>query len=289
MGRKSKTGRGEQKGQGTVANGGKQIVPQSADAKKTRNINVLQGIAPLELSQAGIDHTPIRRNLISRDENCLAQSSGKSSWADMVEEEVAEEAGLGKSQNSMNSWSKVIGPIPTTEGFDLCREEVIGQNVKITIDDIKDEVEYCSSAVICYVLGSNPPLSVMDGYFRIIWGNMGIDKVTLVNKGVFLVRFQTEESEIKTVEEGVQDIGMKKETINRIPIWIKLMGLDIKYWGKSSLTKIAGMAGKPLKANRATTQKEQLTFARILIEMSINQQYPSRIMFENEYEKIIEQ
>lgn len=42
----------------------------------------------------------------------------------------------------------------------------------ITIDgDDIQEVEYWSSAVICYVLGANPPLNVMDGYFRRIWEN----------------------------------------------------------------------------------------------------------------------
>lgn len=100
--------------------------------------------------------------------------------------------------------SKVVGPIPTTEGFNLCSEEVTGQNVKITIDDIKEKVKYQSSVVICYVLGSSPPLTVMDGYFHRIWENKGIDKVSLVNKGVFLVRFQTGKSKIKTIEEGSQ-------------------------------------------------------------------------------------
>ncbi|KAK6775973.1 hypothetical protein RDI58_026977 [Solanum bulbocastanum] len=43
------------------------------------------------------------------------------------------------------------------------------------MDDIRDEVEYM--AVICYVLGSNPPQSVMKGYFKRIWKGMGIDKI----------------------------------------------------------------------------------------------------------------
>lgn len=49
------------------------------------------------------------------------------------------------------------------------------------------------------------------------------------------------------------------------------------------------MVGNPLKADIATTHKEQLTYARILVEVSVNQQYPSRVMFENEHENIIEQ
>ncbi|XP_019225380.1 PREDICTED: uncharacterized protein LOC109206958 [Nicotiana attenuata] len=212
-------------------------------------------------------------------------------------------ATIGRKEDKEIDVAFPVGPIPQTEGFDLSSEELTYQNVKITIDDIKDKVGYWKSAVICYVLGSNPPLVVMDGYFKRIWGYRGIDKATVVNKGVFHVRFQSEEARNRTVEEGVQmfdkkpigikpwkqDIDMKKETIDRIPIWIRLIGLDIKYWGKSALTKIAVMVGKPLKADSATSQKERLTFARILVEVSINQQYPSTIMFENEYGKIIEQ
>lgn len=49
------------------------------------------------------------------------------------------------------------------------------------------------------------------------------------------------------------------------------------------------MVGKPLKADRATTNKERLAFARVLDEVSINQQYPKQVMFENEVGKIIKQ
>lgn len=53
--------------------------------------------------------------------------------------------------------------------------------------DIKDEVEYWLTTVVCYVLGSNPPQVVIDGYFRRIWGGLRIDKVAQLNMGVFMV------------------------------------------------------------------------------------------------------
>lgn len=46
------------------------------------------------------------------------------------------------------------------------------------MEDIKDEIVYWKSIVICYVLGSNPPLPVLDDYFRRIRGSLGIDKVS---------------------------------------------------------------------------------------------------------------
>ncbi|XP_019246318.1 PREDICTED: uncharacterized protein LOC109225967 [Nicotiana attenuata] len=171
------------------------------------------------------------------------------------------------------------------------------------MEDIKEEIEYWSNAVICYVLGSNPPPVVINGYFHRIWGKLGIDKVAQVNKGVFLVRFTQAESRMKVLEDEVQmfdkkpviikpwtpDVDTRKELFSTVPIWIRLPGLDIKYWGKNSLTKIAELVGKPLKADRATTWKERMTFARVLVEVTLDQPYPQSIMFENEIGKIIEQ
>ncbi|XP_019254992.1 PREDICTED: uncharacterized protein LOC109233561 [Nicotiana attenuata] len=72
-------------------------------------------------------------------------------------------------------------------------------------------------------------------------------------------------------------------------MWIRFIGLDIKYWGQAALTKLAGLVGKPLKADRATTQKERLTFARVLVEVKPHQSYPNTIMFEDEKGRIVEQ
>ncbi|KAH0776180.1 hypothetical protein KY290_007591 [Solanum tuberosum] len=72
---------------------------------------------------------------------------------------------------------------------------------------------------------------------------MGRGKQLRVNKGVFLVRFHCQESRSKVVESGVQmfdqkpvvvkpwrpEIELNKEVIEKVPIWIRLVGLDIKY------------------------------------------------------------
>lgn len=93
----------------------------------------------------------------------------------------------------------------------------------------------------------------MEGYFQRIWRKVGIDKIAHVHRGVFLVRFYQAKSRIKVIEEGVQmfdrkplvvklwqpDMEVIKETIDKIPMWIRLMGLYIKYWRQGALTKIA--------------------------------------------------
>ncbi|KAH0745897.1 hypothetical protein KY285_007554 [Solanum tuberosum] len=143
----------------------------------------------------------------------------------------------------------------------------------------------------------------MEGYFNRIWKGMRIEKIVQVNRGVFLVRFHCQESRSKVVESGVQmfdrkpvvvkpwrlEIKLKKEVIEKVPIWIRLVGLDIKYWGENTLTKIAGLVGNPLKAGTTTTNKVRLTYAKVLMVMPLNKEYPTGEMFENEVGKIVEQ
>ncbi|XP_009610985.1 uncharacterized protein [Nicotiana tomentosiformis] len=168
--------------------------------------------------------------------------------------------------------------------------------------DIKDEIIYWRSAVIYYVLGSNPPQTVMEGYFKRVRGALGIDKIAQVIRGIFIVRFHSMENKEKVVEEGIRIFDKKpivvkpwrhvirldKQVVDKIPVWIRLMNLDIKYWGQNTLTKIAGMIGNPLKADRTTTQKERLQYARILVEVEPNQMYRDMVMFENECGVIID-
>lgn len=70
----------------------------------------------------------------------------------------------------------------------MAEDESLGKTIGIIeAEDVKSEVDYWSTAIVCYVLGANPPYAVMNGYF---WGKLGLDKVLLMNNGCFLVRFQ---------------------------------------------------------------------------------------------------
>lgn len=149
-----------------------------------------------------------------------------------------------------------MGENPITDSFNLSSEKKYTTIVKITVKDIIIKIRYWNSTVIFYILDSNPPQIVMNGYFRRIRKGMVIDKIAQVNMSVFLVRFQYVEDHIKAVEEGVQMFDRKpivvkplkhiceitKEIVDKVPIWIKMLGLGIKYWRKSALTKIAGMS-----------------------------------------------
>lgn len=57
---------------------------------------------------------------------------------------------------------------------------------KIHKEDIQDEINFWSTAVVCYVTSANPPLHVIEGFVRRIWKDQEIDRIGIVNRGVFL-------------------------------------------------------------------------------------------------------
>ncbi|PHU01104.1 hypothetical protein BC332_30891 [Capsicum chinense] len=86
---------------------------------------------------------------------------------------------------------------------------------------------------------------------------------------------RSQEEKVREVEEGVllfdrkpivvktwkTNCDVTKETITRVPVWVQLPGLNIKYWGKAVLTKIASLIGKSLRADRAISNKQRMTYA----------------------------
>lgn len=65
--------------------------------------------------------------------------------------------------------------------------------------------------------------------------------------------------------------------------------MPLQYWGLSALNNIVGVIGKPIRTNRATAQKDILEFAGVLVEVSIDQEFPNEIIFCNEKGKMISQ
>lgn len=73
-----------------------------------------------------------------------------------------------------------------------------------------------------------------------------------------------------------------KEELYTVSIWIKLPGLDFKYWNQKGLSKIGSLVGKPLMVDQNTERKIELKFARLLVEVDMDAKLPDTILFRNE-------
>ncbi|XP_021764014.1 uncharacterized protein LOC110728680 [Chenopodium quinoa] len=114
--------------------------------------------------------------------------------------------------------------------------------------------------------------------------------------GVFLVRFGSIEGRDASMNAGPMlfdrkplivrkrkpRINLREEKISTVPVWVRLPGSDLKFWGKSTLMKIGGLVGVPLKLDIATANKELIEYARVLIEVEINGSFMEHIEFLDE-------
>ena len=82
-------------------------------------------------------------------------------------------------------------------------------------------------------------------------------------------------------------MSYEKESLSTIPIWVRFPKLNVKYWGKKSLTKLVGMPGPVLKVDGATSNKERMFYARVLVDLNITKGFHDSIYYENEHGELV--
>ncbi|KAJ8429998.1 LOW QUALITY PROTEIN: hypothetical protein Cgig2_033923 [Carnegiea gigantea] len=110
-----------------------------------------------------------------------------------------------------------------------------------------------------------------------IWATYEIDKIIRVRRGVFLGKILVEEKVVYffdakpfLVKGWNPEMDLKTEEIKSLAIWIQLADLDVKFWSSESLSKIESILGIPLKIDKYTRDKSIIKCARILIDISLD-------------------
>ncbi|XP_019263375.1 PREDICTED: uncharacterized protein LOC109241110 [Nicotiana attenuata] len=151
--------------------------------------------------------------------------------------------------------------------------------------------------------GAHPPFTVLNGYIQRQWAKHGINKVVMLRNGIVLVRFDTELGKNEVMQGGIYhfdnkpftvkawspDMEFTREELYTVTIWVKLPGLDFKYWSPKGLSKIGSLIGKLLMVDQNTEKKMGLNFARLLIEVYIDMSLPEKVYFRNEKGSLVEQ
>ncbi|XP_057539564.1 uncharacterized protein LOC130817725 [Amaranthus tricolor] len=91
--------------------------------------------------------------------------------------------------------------------------------------------------------------------------------------------------------------SIKSQTICKITIddiaeehnHVKLPQHNVKYWGESTLRKIVGYLGRPLKIDTATLKIERMWYAQVLVDMDINEGFPEELYYTNEHDELVTQ
>ena len=85
------------------------------------------------------------------------------------------------------------------------------------------------------------------------------------------------------------NMDLSTKHVKNVPIWIELHGLPLRYWGDKSLTKIVSRIGKFTMVDQATLSRARLQFARILVEVNVDQEFPDLVHFKDENGVVREQ
>ncbi|KAL9232919.1 hypothetical protein vseg_007980 [Gypsophila vaccaria] len=227
------------------------MVPVTEDARKTISLKETLGIPVLDLSGADEDPTG----------NWFQRKGGKD--------------------------------IPVLETI-LEDEDTTGM-LQFSAEDIKTEVEFWSNSVFCYIYGANPPWEIVEEFIYNVWDQFGVDRVSFLDNGTFIVRLNTMEGRDALLASGYYlfenkpliikpwkvDMDLVKQKVDTVPVWVRFYGIPLKFWG-DCLPSITGLVGKFVKRDKATHDKVRLSFARVLVELQMDQKLPEYVKFLDE-------
>ncbi|KAJ8437367.1 hypothetical protein Cgig2_006449 [Carnegiea gigantea] len=149
---------------------------------------------------------------------------------------------------------------------------------RIEYQDVAAEIAYRKHVVICSVLRANPQLGIIEGYSQ-----YEIDKVISARNGVYLIRFNSIQDKEAVLSKGIyyfdnkpfiakawnEHLDLDTASIKSLPICVKFLILDVKYWGVESLSELGSLLGIPLKTDKPTMEKVYLNYARLFINISL--------------------
>ncbi|KAL2895132.1 Indole-3-glycerol phosphate synthase [Bienertia sinuspersici] len=183
--------------------------------------------------------------MIAMARNFKAKSKSSQGKEGKRPEQTIQKSNGRKDSKTFNSKEKYVTSAVILDDEDA--EWAIDDNqecVKIDLHEIQLELDYWASAIYCCIIGANPPVVVMEGFIRRVWGKYGIDKVIGVKKSLYLIRCNSMEN-CKTIlnEEKIffdskpimlkawfHEIDVNQEDFMTLPIWIHLHS-HYKYLG----------------------------------------------------------
>ncbi|KAL2929441.1 DNA-directed RNA polymerase subunit beta' [Bienertia sinuspersici] len=85
------------------------------------------------------------------------------------------------------------------------------------------------------------------------------------------------------------DVVVMEDDLKTMPICIKFSKLDIKFMGNRCLNKLAEMTGDFIKEDGATSNRDKLLYAKVLVEVRVDHHLPNSISFVNEKGIVVDQ
>ncbi|PNX62864.1 hypothetical protein L195_g053212, partial [Trifolium pratense] len=173
---------------------------------------------------------------------------------------------------------------------------------KVYLDD-KVFKGMCSSwtdAIMVKLLGKTLGYKGMKDRLQKIWKLLGGFEIRDVDNGFYTVKFDIVADKEKVVSEGPwmisdhylavshwsPDFISPEAKVERTLVWIRFPGLNLVYYDESFLLAMAAAVGKPIKVDTTTLNVERGRFARICIEIDLNEPVVGKVWLNGYWYKV---
>jgi hypothetical protein len=166
--------------------------------------------------------------------------------------------------------------------------------VKPPKEAIEEGISKWSPSLVGQFLDKPLPFYIVKRTVDSMWAQYGKVEVFLMENGLYLFRFADVKTRDDVMEEKIWHIinkplilrkwtpGMQllKISLSTVPIWIKIHNLPIEFWSSTCLSYVASGIGKPLCADSVTEEQLRLGFARVLVEVNVESDFPKEVEVE---------
>ncbi|XP_062074986.1 uncharacterized protein LOC133778993 [Humulus lupulus] len=213
-------------------------------------------------------HDPCEELELERGVELNRSSPKAASWAE--EAEGSEFQRSAKDVWSKFKWNQVLTPstrLNYTAPLKMGDQFV----AQLYMEEVETEASFWKNAIVCIVLGANPPFRAFEGFVKRIWGNLGVDMIVRMHSGFTLVNFRDEATRDLILETGVIHFDQKPvvlrpwtpdmdsvRMVKSVPVWIRLNGLGLQYWGKNNLSAMVSTIGRPVMVDKVTQSRSMV-------------------------------
>ena len=146
-------------------------------------------------------------------------------------------------------------------------------------------------ALICNFLGLRLSLPVLESWAHRIWNPNGDMEILLAANNYFMVSFSSMSDRNKVFKGGpyfFNQVGLfikpwhigfnsAEEIPSRVPVWVRLPRLPLEFWREDILHSISLLLGKPVGSATQTQDRKVISYARICVEVDLNNPLPDSI------------
>ncbi|PWA77183.1 hypothetical protein CTI12_AA225710 [Artemisia annua] len=173
------------------------------------------------------------------------------------------------------------------------------RRIQFSADEVYKGGLACSLQLYGYFVGTSMDYRVVRGNLMKMWRAHGVEEITKTSSGIYYFKFNNEEGMKTVLDCGpwmVQNvplvlniwepgIWLDKKEPSSIPIWVCVYNIPMELCNGNGIGKIMSGVGKPMVMDKMTKERclkkaGKLDYARVLVEVSANEELPSVLEIE---------